>query len=130
MTVRTALHRPAVVEQASPSDLPPSTEALAIDAPTGPATRLTLRGVVDDAVADSVRAVIGTLLEPGAVEVLVDLSDVTLLASAAVRVLHEAVKEAHGKKLTLRLVAPNGSTAHEVLTLAALPHTAGPLQQN
>jgi anti-anti-sigma factor len=127
ITVRTGLHRPVRRELKPPTWDPARLEGLAIESTRGSTTHLTLNGVIDDAMSGTVRAVIATLLEPGVRVMTIDLSGVTLLGSAGVRVLHEAIQEAREKKVAVRLSAPSGTIAHEVLTLAALPHSADPV---
>lgn len=57
-------------------------------------------------------------------DLIVDLSGVTYLPSAAVAVLAKACNEAASAGATLKLRAPTGSIAERVLTTCALPHVA------
>jgi anti-anti-sigma factor len=125
VTVRVALRRPAGL-----LDTPGPTGAVlaspAADAPygatyaAGPPAHLAVHGAVDAATAADLhdelarRAMTGTTL-------VVDLGGVTLLASAGVHALARALDEARARHATLRLVAPSGTPAHHVLTLAHLP---------
>ncbi|GIF04864.1 SpoIIE family protein phosphatase [Actinoplanes siamensis] len=76
--------------------------------------RLVVRGALDAVNTERLATELGRGSLGGTREVTVDLSAVTLLASAAVAVLYRAPG--------VRLYAPAGSVAQHVLTLADLPH--------
>jgi anti-anti-sigma factor len=80
-----------------------------------------VRGDVDTASAEHLSTALVRAWCGGVQDVLVDLSGVTLLSSAAVRVLHEACRS--GRTITLR--APMGSVAQHVLELVRLPYDVG-----
>jgi anti-sigma regulatory factor (Ser/Thr protein kinase)/anti-anti-sigma regulatory factor len=81
---------------------------------------LVVHGPVDVAGAAELRDQLRTITSNGTVSRSVDLSRVTLLASAAVRVLYEACDRNTAHRERLHLLAPRGSTAHHVLELVGL----------
>jgi anti-sigma regulatory factor (Ser/Thr protein kinase)/anti-anti-sigma regulatory factor len=81
---------------------------------------LVVHGPVDAAGAVELRDQLRSATSNGTVSRSVDLSRVTLLASAAVHVLYEACDRAAAHRERLRLLAPRGSTAHHVLELVGL----------
>jgi anti-sigma regulatory factor (Ser/Thr protein kinase)/anti-anti-sigma regulatory factor len=81
---------------------------------------LVVHGPVDAAGAVELRDQLRSATGNGTVSRSVDLSRVTLLASAAVRVLHEACDRSTAHRERLRLLAPQGSPAHHVLELVGL----------
>jgi anti-anti-sigma factor len=92
----------------------------------GPDAVLVVRGPVDATSAIQLRERLRSATGNGTVSRAVDLSHVTLLASAAVHVLHEAARRSTAHHEHLRLLAPRGSTAHHVLELVGL-HPTEPL---
>lgn len=97
-------HAPAVVEA-----------RLAFERREG---ELRLSGPVDRRASDRLRHELTTLTRGGTASLLVDLSEVTALTSAGVQVLHERLASSAG----LRLLAPRGSPAQQVLDLVRLPY--------
>jgi anti-sigma regulatory factor (Ser/Thr protein kinase)/anti-anti-sigma regulatory factor len=95
----------------------------ALTAVDDPDAVLVVRGPVDDAGAVELRDQLRSVTGNGTVSRTVDLSRVTLLASAAVHVLHEARDRSVAHHEHLRLLAPRGSTAHHVLELVCLHPT-------
>jgi anti-sigma regulatory factor (Ser/Thr protein kinase)/anti-anti-sigma regulatory factor len=81
---------------------------------------LVVHGPVDVAGAVELRDQLRSITGNGTVSRSVDLSRVTLLASAAVRVLYEARDRSTAHHERLHLLAPRGSTAHHVLELVGL----------
>jgi anti-anti-sigma regulatory factor len=77
-----------------------------------------------DAGAELLRAVVG-----GTRALTLDLSAVTHLASAGVSVLHEADTRIITNGAELRLLAPPGSVAQQILALVKLPHTTEPPEE-
>jgi len=89
----------------------------------GPDAVLVVRGPVDAVGAVELRDRLRSATGNGTVSRAVDLSRVTLLASAAVHVLHEAARRSTAHHEHLRLLAPRGSAAHHVLELVGLQPT-------
>ncbi|BCY11201.1 SpoIIE family protein phosphatase [Actinoplanes sp. L3-i22] len=96
-----------------PADPQPAT--LFRGEPAAPGNRLAVHGPLDAVNTDRLAAELGRLTLGGTHDLVVDLSAVTHLASAAVAVLYRSP--------ALRMYAPAGSLAQHVLTLAGLPHT-------
>ncbi|MGH3233101.1 MAG: SpoIIE family protein phosphatase [Streptosporangiaceae bacterium] len=149
VTLRHRLRRPAVLASglASGHDAP-GHDAAGHDAaghdgaraahPAGPpfavdtsiaergAARALVRGPVDITTADQLARRLLSVSRGGTVPLVADLTGVTQLASAGVRVLYAVSEQmaANGQALTL-ITAP-GSAAHVVLDLVQLAHVAGP----
>ncbi|NPC98342.1 SpoIIE family protein phosphatase [Nocardioides sp. zg-DK7169] len=84
---------------------------------------VTLRGAVDQRAADEFRRRLAHATRGGTREVWIDLSEVTLLASAGVQTLFEVIAPADDRDPSrVRLVAPMGSPAQHVLDLVRLPY--------
>jgi len=81
---------------------------------------LVVHGPVDVAGAVELRDQLRSITSNGTVSRSVDLSRVTLLASAGVHVLYEARDRSTAHHERLHLLAPRGSTAHHVLELVGL----------
>jgi anti-sigma regulatory factor (Ser/Thr protein kinase)/anti-anti-sigma regulatory factor len=92
----------------------------ALTAVDDPDAVLVVRGPVDAVGALTLRDQLRTITGNGTLTRAVDLSRVTLLASAAVHVLHEASNRSTAHHEQLRLLAPRGSAAHHVLELVGL----------
>jgi anti-anti-sigma factor len=86
----------------------------------GPDAVLVVHGPVDVAGAVELRDQLRSITSNGTVSRSVDLSRVTLLASAGVHVLYEARDRSTAHHERLHLLAPRGSTAHHVLELVGL----------
>jgi anti-sigma B factor antagonist len=80
---------------------------------------LHIAGEIDLASEDDFAEALARALETPAPVILVDLTHVTFLGSAALHVLLQANEEARRQKRALR-VAHGGSFAHRVLTVAGL----------
>jgi anti-sigma regulatory factor (Ser/Thr protein kinase)/anti-anti-sigma regulatory factor len=88
-----------------------------------PDATLVVHGPVDAAGAVELRDQLRSATSNGTQSRTVDLSRVTLLASAAVHVLHEARDRNAAHSEDLHLLAPRGSAAHHVLELVGLNPT-------
>jgi anti-sigma regulatory factor (Ser/Thr protein kinase)/anti-anti-sigma regulatory factor len=88
-----------------------------------PDAALVVHGPVDAAGAVELRDQLRSATSNGTQSRTVDLSRVTLLASAAVHVLHEARDRNAAHSEDLHLLAPRGSAAHHVLELVGLNPT-------
>jgi len=89
---------------------------------TGEPSRLTLRGELDEATTVELRELIGTATGALHQDLVIDLSGVDFLPSAAVGVLAKARATASGNGAELTFVAEEGSIAQRVLTICGLPH--------
>ena len=84
---------------------------------------LRVHGPVDALAADTLRADLLQLANGRYPDASVDLTGVTILASAGVQVLLEVlatIGENHQVELTFH--TPTGSAAHQVIELTGLPH--------
>ena len=131
VTLRHSLHRPAILASEASSAVPanPAPVPFAADLVTaGPAggPRVTVRvaGPVDVTTAERFTGRLLSACRAGVLPLTVDLTGVTVLASAGVRVLHDVRDQlaAHGNTLTL--VTGPGSAAAAVLDVVRLPYTA------
>lgn len=89
----------------------------------GAAPRVQVSGPVDHTTADQLTSRLLATCRAGVLPLTVDLSAVTILASAGVRVLYRVAAQlaAHGRELTL--ISEPGSPAAAVLDLVQLPRT-------
>ncbi|MFE1285713.1 SpoIIE family protein phosphatase [Streptomyces sp. NPDC058751] len=88
--------------------------------------RLAVRGIVDITTAPRLKAALMSASHGGTTDLTLDLSAVTHLAGAGVRVLHDATALcAENGRTGLTLIARAGSVAASVLELADLPYTPG-----
>ncbi|NUR08033.1 MAG: SpoIIE family protein phosphatase [Nocardioidaceae bacterium] len=121
VTVRHRLTRPAALltgaDDGGPHDEPGQPFAADTDDEAG---TVTLHGPVDALAADELRLVLLHVGRGGSRPIDLDLSEVSMLASAGVQVLYE-----HGPG-QLRLQAPPGSPAQHVLDLVGLPYARPP----
>ena len=126
VTLRHRLRRPAMLasghqgEHAAYPAEPPFTVDTSIAA--GSTARALVGGPVDIGTADLLARRLLSVSRGGTVPLVADLTGVTQLASAGVRVLYEVSEQltVHGQELTL--VTVRGSTAHLVLELVRLDH--------
>jgi len=126
VTLRHRLRRPAMLasghqgEQAAYPAEPPFTVDTSITA--GSTARALVGGPVDISTADLLGRRLLSVSRGGTVPLVADLTGVTQLASAGVRVLYEVSEQltVHGQELTL--VTVRGSAAHLVLELVRLDH--------
>ncbi|HMI27048.1 MAG TPA: SpoIIE family protein phosphatase, partial [Streptosporangiaceae bacterium] len=129
VTLRHRLRRPAVLasghqgERAAYPAEPPFTVDTSIAA--GSTARALVGGSVDISTADLLARRLLSVSRGGTVPLVADLTGVTQLASAGVRVLYEVSEQltVHGQELTL--VTVRGSAAHLVLELVRLDHVTG-----
>jgi len=128
VTLRHRLRRPAILAtdaSVHPARFP-SEPAFAVDiGGDGGGPRAGVSGPVDITSADRLERQLLSASRGGTLPLTVDLTRVTRLASAGVRVLYQVRERlaAHQQKLTL--VAAPGSSAVIVLKLVRLPHVAG-----
>ena len=119
VTVRHRLHRDVRLWWLP--DVPPRAQvAAAADVwnDTGPAgPRVGASGLLDTAAAEALAAALAINTGPNHGPVTLDLRDVTLLGSAGV----QTILRARAATPDLRIIAPAGSVAQHVLTLAAIP---------
>jgi len=113
-TMRRQLAHPARVGSArpAPSDGKSRTEPFSAVVTRHNPTVITARGTVD---ASTVGLLSTEIAKHGADPVVIDLALVTFLASAGVRLLHDLIT-----RHDMRLHAPAGTPAHEVLNLVGL----------
>lgn len=88
----------------------------------GPHPTVMLFGPLDSTHDAEMAAHLEVALTEAIVIVTVDLTYVTLLASAGVDVLFRISGQARANNLELQIIAPNGSPAQHVLSLVDLPH--------
>ena len=126
VTLRHRLRRPAMLasghqgEQAAYRAEPPFTVDTSITA--GSTARALVGGPVDIGTADLLARRLLSVSRGGTVPLVADLTGVTQLASAGVRVLYQVSEQltVHGQELTL--VTVRGSAAHLVLELVRLDY--------
>ncbi|WP_306215849.1 SpoIIE family protein phosphatase [Actinoplanes sp. RD1] len=121
VTLRRSIVHPTVIGQthATRPEPGPAPHSFDVAITRRDPTVLSVRGPLDATTVHLLRTALTTHAAPGLV---LDLTDVTFLASAGVQLLHEWVA-----RDALRLVAPATSTAHQTLGLAALESlVAGP----
>jgi len=121
-TLRHTLTRPArtpgVVRR--PGTRPPGSGTMLIEE-TGPA-EVRITGPVDATTATHLRQELLRRSRGGALPLAVDLTGVTLLASAGVSALHRVAERHRRQGAPLDLHAAPGSAAQLILELVALPH--------
>ena len=126
VTLRHRLRRPAVLAQGHQGGHAGHTAGRPFSVDTSAAAGATARalvaGTVDITTADLLARRLLSVSRGGTVSLVADLTGVTQLASAGVRVLYEVSGQlaAHGQELTL--VTARGSAAHLVLDLVRLDH--------
>jgi anti-anti-sigma factor len=126
VTLRHRLRRPAMLasgrqgEHAAYPAEPPFSVDTSITA--GSTARALVGGPVDISTADLLARRLLSVSRGGTVPLVADLTGVTQLASAGVRVLYQVSEQltVHGQELTL--VTVRGSAAHLVLELVRLDH--------
>jgi anti-anti-sigma factor len=87
----------------------------------GPAAVATVSGPLDSTTAARLAGQLLAACRGGTVPLTVDLRQVTLLASAAVRVLYQISQQLNANHRELTLLAEPGSSAETALALAGLP---------
>jgi anti-sigma regulatory factor (Ser/Thr protein kinase)/anti-anti-sigma regulatory factor len=129
VALRHRLRRPAVLaaghlgEHVASAAGPPFTVDVSVAA--GGRARALVGGTVDTTTADLLARRLLSVSRGGTLPLVADLTGVTQLASAGVRVLYEVSEQlaVHGQELTL--VTALGSAAHLVLDLVRLDHVTG-----
>lgn len=126
ITIRHRLTRPVdVIDAGSPVGIP-----FRMAKPQMPYTAtvewrpepfLRVTGPLDITTSDEFDALLRTTARGGAIDLTVELTEVTLLASAGVRVLHRLADQLHTRNL--HLIAAHDSPAHHVLDIVGLAHT-------
>jgi anti-anti-sigma factor len=86
----------------------------------GQSVRLVLGGEIDMANAAAVEGEIDAAITNQVTKVDVDLSDVTYLDSAGLRILFSLATRLPTLQIDLELIAPTGSPAHRVMELSGL----------
>jgi anti-sigma regulatory factor (Ser/Thr protein kinase)/anti-anti-sigma regulatory factor len=95
---------------------------LILDQPGAPGSRIAVHGPLDASTVEELGVELDRYTLGGTHELVVDLTAVTHLASAAVAELYRTRPGSDERQYPLRLYAPEGSTAHHVLSLVGLPH--------
>ncbi|HET9141693.1 SpoIIE family protein phosphatase, partial [Actinophytocola sp.] len=103
-----------------PVDRPERTELSVAESRDENSALLALSGVLDTSNADALRTAIRTATRHGALRCTVDLADVILLASAALRVLFEQESRIRAAGGELVLLAGDGSPARAALAVSGL----------
>jgi serine phosphatase RsbU (regulator of sigma subunit)/anti-sigma regulatory factor (Ser/Thr protein kinase)/anti-anti-sigma regulatory factor len=125
--LRQRLSHPAMI--AAAGDRPerpqlPESEEFATTLSAPPARVLAVRGPVDMTTADLLHTRVLYATRGGPLPLTLDLAEVTHLASAGVRLLHDLAADGQ----TLRLAVPPDRPAHQVLTLTGLADLLDPAQ--
>ncbi len=133
VTLRHRLHRPAMLgAEVGRGDEPPDRSPFTVDAEpdAGPdadgttgGVRLRVAGPVDVTTAEAFSRQLSAASRGGVLPVTVDLTAVSLLASAGVQVLHRIADQLAGHGSRLTLLAPPRSAARAVLDLVHLAAT-------
>jgi anti-sigma B factor antagonist len=84
----------------------------------GEATRLELAGDLDIATAPRLEALVDQLLREGRRDLVVDLTDTTLLDSTGLAALIRAARSVHGARGTMSVLSPPGSEARLVIQMS------------
>jgi len=82
---------------------------------------LVIAGDVDSAAAPTLEARISRQSRSGVTSLRIDLSSVTHMGSAGLRVLAEALERSRQRGTAIDFIAPPGSPAHHVMMLVGLP---------
>ena len=133
VTLRHCLHRPAMLASKASAVVPAGLASVPFAAAPvtaglvgGSPVTMRVSGPVDVTTAERFVGRLLSACRAGVLPLTVDLTGVTILASAGVRVLYEVKDQlaAHGNALTL--VTGPGSAAAAVLDVVRLPYTASP----
>jgi serine phosphatase RsbU (regulator of sigma subunit)/anti-sigma regulatory factor (Ser/Thr protein kinase)/ABC-type transporter Mla MlaB component len=120
------LYADQIVPASSPGREPPDPVLLLIlEQPAGPRPGVRLDGPVTALTSAMTARELQRLTGNGTRDLTVDLTGVTVLASAGVAVLQHAVAVSRDHGRHLRLHAPRGTVAQHVLSLVAIPHDTG-----
>ncbi|HEY6789069.1 MAG TPA: SpoIIE family protein phosphatase [Trebonia sp.] len=125
VTLRHRLHRPAMLAS-HPIAVPAvTTESVPFSATTMnevPTPCVRVRGPADIATAERLASRLLAACRGGVLPLTVDLTEVTVLASAGVRALYQVHEQLRAHQQELTLIAPPGTPAAAVLALARLGH--------
>jgi serine phosphatase RsbU (regulator of sigma subunit)/anti-sigma regulatory factor (Ser/Thr protein kinase)/anti-anti-sigma regulatory factor len=113
------LHHRAVLASGTARPAP-AEQAFEATTTEGPPIRVAVRGAVDITTAERLGATLRNASRAGALPLQLDLSEVTLLASAGVQVLHRFIDTCGAGPDRLAVLAPQGSAARPVLELVGL----------
>jgi anti-sigma B factor antagonist len=83
-----------------------------------------LEGEIDHANGNRIRGELETALQTAEPGLVVDLSDVTFIDSAAISVLFGLARDAHDRGRALSLVVPSDSMVQRVVGIVGLPEVA------
>lgn len=129
VTLRRRLRRPAILASGA-SVSPPAYQAGPLFSadiePGGPGPAVTVRGAVDVTTVSQLTRQLLTASRGGTLPLIVDLSQVTHLASAGIRALYQVIGQLRDHERDLTLLAPLSCPAHAVLELVRLPHGEQP----
>lgn len=120
--IRRHVHRPAGLLGRPGPHTGADPEHFDVWAQDGPEPVVSLIGPLDATNIVEAAAYLGLAVTEAAAVVTVDLSRVTLLASAGVDLLFRVTEQVHALGLRIDLVAPNGCPAQHVLALVRLPY--------
>ncbi|MCD2191987.1 SpoIIE family protein phosphatase [Actinomycetospora endophytica] len=109
-----------------PSDGPTPERPFSVETTGSDPLQVRVTGVVDMATTPALRRHLERATRGGALPVTLDLTAVDQLASAAVLLLHELAEQAAVDDRPLRIIAPPGATASQVLELSGLDHLVEP----
>jgi anti-anti-sigma factor len=115
---------PVVGTDAAGPRRPAHDGGVGIESGEGSTRHVTVRGPVDLSTAADVHQRLQEAGRGGAVPLTVDLTGVSHLASAGVQLLYQLAEQAVADGQQLRLIAPRGGAAHQVLALTALNRLA------
>ncbi len=110
---------PAMV--AAVSGTPPRPSTMSVTVTTSEEPRIALGGPVDLSTAGELRRQLWSASRGGALPLVVELAEVTHLASAGIQVLYDFVEDMAADGRALRFVVPPGSPARQALALSDLP---------
>jgi anti-anti-sigma factor len=119
---RTLSRRPVVGPDSvsPPRTAGSSGDAFRVDGVEASPPRVAVRGPIDLRSADELHGRLQDASRGGVLPLTVDLTGVSHLASAGVQLLYQLAEQMAADGCRLRLVAPIGTAAHQVLTLTAL----------
>ncbi|MCW2933843.1 MAG: rsbU [Actinomycetia bacterium] len=125
VTLRHRLHRPAMLAShpiAVPAVVAESVPFSATTMNEEPTPCVRVRGPADIATAERLASRLLAACRGGVLPLTVDLTEVTVLASAGVRALYQVREQLRAHQQELTLIAPPGTPAAAVLALARLGH--------
>jgi anti-sigma regulatory factor (Ser/Thr protein kinase)/anti-anti-sigma regulatory factor len=129
--IRHRLHHPAMLATASEAAAAswPTDPPFAVRIATGdPRPRVRITGPVDITTTGQLTRALLAACRGGVLPLIVDLDEVTLLASAGVRALFEVTSQLAAHQQDLTLIAGPASAAQAVLDLVSLPYISNASQ--